>query len=120
MATPKKRSAYGQKALELAQARADVIDEVGKRKEAIDQLRDRFERELAAAEQAYVDAIVDATEMWSVKELREEFDIPVNKAVREEIRRRKEAAVPKGREVESAAPVAVGGGDVEPVGDGES
>lgn len=106
MATPRKRSSAGQRALELAERRADVIDKVGKTQEAIGQLREKHAREMAAAEQAYVEAVADASEQWSPSELRDEFGIQTTKAVREEKKRRKAASVPTMRPLD---PVEDGG-----------
>ncbi|QSB07163.1 hypothetical protein [Natronoglycomyces albus] len=93
MATPKKRTSYGQKALDLAAARADVIDEVGKKSEVIEQLKKKHARELETAQNEYVQAVADATEKWSTRELREEFDIVVTKPVKEELKRRRENTI---------------------------
>lgn len=104
MATPKKRTSFGQKALDLAAARADVIDEVGRKSDAIERLKEKYQRDLEAAEADYVRAVADATEQWSTRELREEFDISVTKPVKEEIKRRREDSTASAKSSPETAP----------------
>lgn len=92
MATQKILSEAARKAQAKIDSRVELVEIAGRKVEALERLKERQAKELAAAEAEIVTAVADVLDEggWSVTDARE-FGLPVSQDARAELRRRKDA-----------------------------
>ena len=96
MATPKKLSPAAQRAKELIDSRVEVVDAAEKAMASLRRLDERHAKERAAAEAEVANAVANVIDPeiggWSVKQARDTFGLTISAEIRQELRRRKNAA----------------------------